>query len=109
MNNIGSVWVVWMHLHEDDYKRAYSDSEPIGCYMDRYEAYKEAMKHNITYIRRDCEKPYETYLEQLLAIDNVENQYEYMINHFEELYGEPNYTMKPWHQLWRVKELKVVS
>jgi type IV secretory pathway VirB4 component len=42
------VYVVWYHCHYNDYDQSYSESKPKKCFYDKNDAYRYAMKKNIS-------------------------------------------------------------
>ena len=106
------MFVVYYLDHVDCYKRADSDADIVGVYINEEKAYENAFQLQIKYlIDYDC----------IIEEDNVffndttktyKEKYDY-IHHDsynrDRLFGEPEFTMKPTSKFYFVKEIKNFS
>ncbi len=105
INNEVFVYIVWKHEYYDDYKRGYSHSEPIECCYEKEYAYRSAMDENMKYITSNCNN--DNIIKQIKKIGCPIQQLKFIEANFEEIYGLPEFSCEPSHEIYKVKELTI--
>lgn len=103
-----TLYVVYYISHYDDYKRAESEGDVEKIFIDKNKAYTYAFIKNLEYINdnfTDIDDSINVYLTNDKL--SYEDKYNFFLENFDEIFGDPEYTMQPTHVIYKVKHLKI--
>ena len=129
------IYVIRRHSHDDDMKRASSDSATIKVYQCENDAYDEAIKlflSDIDYGRyefditdliqgtlkkKDIQEDISDFDRSILttlipkfkSAQNSKEKYKILLNNFEFIYGEAEFTQLPSHDFYYVDTVELIA
>ena len=100
------MYIVYYISHTDCYKRADSTGGVVKSFENKDKAYELAVKENCREINNGygMSKTHWKYMRD--SKFNYCEKYSYLLDNFENIYGEPEFTMAPSHTFFYVKFLK---
>ena len=98
------MFIVYWVSHVDCYKRAESSGGIDKVFESKEKAYEYAVKKNCKEINDMFGMSKENWLCMKNPNITYQKKYDYLLEKFEEIYGEPEFTMAPSHTFYHVQK-----
>ena len=100
------MFIVYYIGHVDCYKRAESYGDIDKVFESEAKAYEYAVKMNCKQINDDFGMSKRDWIYMKNKNISYKSKYNYLLDNFEAIYGEPEFTMQPSHTFYYIKKHK---
>lgn len=99
------MFIVYWISHVDCYKRAESSGGIEKVFENKEKAYEYAVKKNCNEINNMFGMSKDNWLYMKNPDISYKKKYDYLLENFEEIYGEPEFTMAPSHTFYFIEKI----